>query len=70
MATAGMGDVLSGLIAALVGQGAYAFNGAQQGAWIHSAAADEAVINLGRRSLLATDLFDYIASQVESLTTI
>jgi NAD(P)H-hydrate epimerase len=70
MATAGMGDVLSGLIAALVGQGASAFNAAQQGAWIHSAAADEAVINLGRRSLLATDLFDYIASQVESLTTI
>ncbi|MFT6200959.1 MAG: NAD(P)H-hydrate epimerase [Candidatus Endobugula sp.] len=56
MASAGMGDVLSGLVGALLVQGMSIDNAAMLGAVLHSSAADHAVKTSGQRSLLATDI--------------
>lgn len=58
MASGGMGDVLTGVIAALRAQGLAAFDAASHGAALHAAAADAAACAGGERGLLASDLFD------------
>jgi NAD(P)H-hydrate epimerase len=60
MATAGSGDVLSGLIGALWGQGLSAFEAAQLGVYLHGLAGDLALGGLGEASLTAADLLDYL----------
>lgn len=55
MASGGMGDVLTGVIAAILGQGAGLADSARLGVCLHSAAADRAALE-GERGLLATDL--------------
>src|SRR5207237_2764901 len=60
MATAGSGDVLTGLIAALLGQGLEPFAAAQLGAYVHGAAGDLARDDLGEPGLIATDLIAYL----------
>lgn len=60
MATGGMGDVLSGILGALVAQGLDMTEAARLGACLHSAAADLAAAEVGQRSLLATDLIPYL----------
>ncbi len=57
MASAGMGDVLTGVIAALRAQGLSAFDAACAGALLHAAAGDAAASTGGERGLLASDLF-------------
>lgn len=54
MASGGMGDVLSGVIAALMAQGLSGFEAASVGAWLHSTAADHQAAIQGQRGLLAT----------------
>ncbi len=61
MATAGMGDVLAGLVGALVAQGLTARQAAEFGVCIHAKAADLATERRGKVGLLPTDLFDYFA---------
>jgi ADP-dependent NAD(P)H-hydrate dehydratase / NAD(P)H-hydrate epimerase len=56
MASAGMGDVLSGIIAALAGQGLGLREAAELGVALHAEAADRAARRLGERGLLASDL--------------
>ncbi len=60
MATGGSGDVLTGLIAALIGQGMPAFDAACLGAWVHGRAGDLAMGWVGQVSLVATDLLSHI----------
>jgi NAD(P)H-hydrate epimerase len=60
MATGGTGDVLTGLIAALVGQGLEPFAAAQLGVHWHGLAGDLARDAVGEVSLIATDLLDYL----------
>jgi NAD(P)H-hydrate epimerase len=60
MATAGSGDVLTGLVAALLGQGLEAFAAAQLAVWLHGRAGDLARDDLGGPSLIATDLLQYL----------
>ena len=60
MASGGMGDVLSGVIAGLVAQGLSLEEATQQGAYAHGWSADEAVKIDGERGLLASDLFLYL----------
>ena len=55
MASGGMGDVLSGVIGALLGQNLSAMEAAALGVCLHGAAADTAA-EQGQRGLLASDL--------------
>ena len=63
MASGGMGDVLSGIIGALAGQGLSLSEAARVGVWIHSTAADLCARD-GERGVLASDLFPYIRQLV------
>ena len=56
MATAGMGDALTGIIASLLGQGLDPLLSAQAGVVLHARAGDRAAF--GRRSILAGELID------------
>ena len=58
MATGGSGDVLTGVIAALIGQKLSAFEAAQLGVYIHGLAGDIARDQNGEISLIAGDLVD------------
>jgi len=58
LASAGTGDVLSGLIGALMAQGAGPFQAAGLGAWAHGAAADAWAHDNAGRGLLASDLIE------------
>ena len=60
MATAGMGDVLSGVIGGLLAQGLGAAESATIGTCLHSRAADLAAGRGSRRGLIATDLYETI----------
>ncbi len=60
MASGGMGDVLSGLLGALMAQGMTADAAAVLGVSLHAHAADIAVNATGQRGLLATDLIPQI----------
>jgi NAD(P)H-hydrate epimerase len=60
MATGGTGDVLTGLIGALLGQGLDAFAAAQLGVYLHGLAGDKARDELGEPSLIASDLVDFL----------
>ncbi len=60
MATGGTGDVLTGLIAALVAQGLKPFEAAQLGVYLHGKAGDLAAEAVGEVSLIATDLLQYL----------
>jgi NAD(P)H-hydrate epimerase len=60
MATGGTGDVLTGLIAALLAQHLPAFEAAQLGVHVHGLAGDLARDELGEVSLIAADLLTYL----------
>ena len=68
MATGGTGDVLTGLIAALHGQGMPAFDAAVLGAWVHGRAGDLAAAHLGQVALTARDLLDYLPPALREVT--
>lgn len=67
MATGGTGDVLTGLIAALLGQGLEAFAAAQLGVYLHGKAGDLARDELGEVSLIASDLLAYLPRAFRAL---
>ena len=58
MATGGSGDVLTGIIAALIGQGQNPLNAAILGTHIHGLAGDLARQIVGQTALTATDIID------------
>ena len=60
MAVGGMGDLLTGVIAALRAQGAAAFDAACCGALLHAVAGDAAAAVGGERGLLPSDLLDHL----------
>jgi hydroxyethylthiazole kinase-like uncharacterized protein yjeF len=64
MASGGMGDVLSGVIAGLIAQGLALQEAAEQGVFLHGRAADLAAMKGGERGLLATDLLPYLRQLV------
>ncbi|NLW07411.1 MAG: NAD(P)H-hydrate dehydratase, partial [Clostridia bacterium] len=62
MATAGSGDVLTGIIAGLIAQGLQPGIAAALGAYIHGMAGDEAAKHKGEYALMAGDLLEYLPS--------
>ncbi len=67
MATAGMGDVLSGVIGSLLGQGLRIKAAATAGVWVHGSAADGAVQETGERGLLARDVIRHLAPVIRGI---
>ncbi|HYT39402.1 MAG TPA: ADP/ATP-dependent (S)-NAD(P)H-hydrate dehydratase, partial [Acidimicrobiia bacterium] len=63
LATAGTGDVLSGVVGALAALGLPAFRAAAAGAWLHGRAADIA----GHAGLVAGDLIDALPTVLAGL---
>lgn len=66
MASGGMGDVLAGVIGALIAQGLDATKAASLAVCVHGDAADRAVEQVGQRGLLASDLVLYIRELLNS----
>ncbi len=60
MATGGTGDVLTGLIAALLAQNLEPFVAAQVGVYLHGLAGDLAHYAVGEEGLIATDVVKYL----------
>lgn len=56
MATGGSGDVLSGIIVSLLGQGVEPLDAAALGAWLHGAAGDLCEQELGQCGMLPSDM--------------
>ena len=56
MATAGTGDVLSGVIGAMLAQGLDCWTAAQAGVVAHASAGDRVAVHHGERGLLASDI--------------
>jgi NAD(P)H-hydrate epimerase len=67
MASGGVGDVLTGIVAALIAQGLTPPEAARLGAWLHASAGDAAARE-GERGLLASDLLDALRAVLHSLT--
>jgi NAD(P)H-hydrate epimerase len=60
MATAGSGDVLTGIITGLLAQGYNRQEACLMGVYLHGLAGDLAAKELGEYSLMASDLIDYL----------
>ncbi len=67
MASGGAGDVLTGMIASLTGQGYTAFDAARFGVYLHGMAGDIAAKEKGEVSLRARDILDNIHKAVRAL---
>lgn len=60
MAVGGSGDVLAGMICALVGQGIAPLHAAACGVWLHGAAGDLCAEQLGQYAMLPSDMLMYL----------
>ncbi len=67
MATGGSGDVLTGILAALIGQGLTRFDAAVLAVYLHGLAGDLAAQRLGQMSLIATDIVDALPAAILTL---
>ncbi|HEX42309.1 MAG TPA: NAD(P)H-hydrate dehydratase [Phycisphaerales bacterium] len=67
MATAGSGDVLTGVIVSLLGQGLPAFDAVVLGVHIHGFAGDIAAGRIGQISLIATDILEALCDAFRQL---
>jgi len=67
MATAGSGDVLSGIIAGLLSQGVDQFKAAKVGVYLHGLAGDFALRDKTQNCLIASDIIEYLPSTIKRL---
>ena len=69
MATGGMGDVLTGVCAGLLGQGLSLYDAARVGAWLCGRAAEIAIFNgnQSEQSLLPRDVLDHLGDAFKEL---
>jgi NAD(P)H-hydrate epimerase len=70
MATGGAGDVLTGVIVSLMGQGMSALDAAKGGVYIHGLAGDIAAKKTGAYGLLASDITETIPAAMISIQSI
>ncbi|WP_182041908.1 NAD(P)H-hydrate dehydratase [Moheibacter lacus] len=67
MATAGSGDVLTGIIAGHLGKGFTAEEAALFGVFLHGFCGDEAAAQIGQESLIASDILNFIPTGMKKL---
>jgi NAD(P)H-hydrate epimerase len=67
MATGGSGDVLTGIVTALLCQSLTPFDAARLAVHIHGLAGDLAAAKLGQVSLIATDLIEFLPLALQSV---
>ncbi len=67
LATAGTGDVLSGVIAALLAGGSSPYDAARAGVHIHGKAADIATDRFGDRGMVAGDLLELLPEAIKEV---
>jgi len=60
MATAGTGDVLTGIITGLLARGYHQREACQLGMYLHGLAGDLAVAKKGKECLVASDIIDFL----------
>ncbi|MCL6589924.1 MAG: NAD(P)H-hydrate dehydratase [Firmicutes bacterium] len=68
MATAGMGDVLAGIIGSLIAQGRDPVSAAAAGTYLHGLAGDRAAAELGSAGIIASDLLARIPMAIRELS--
>lgn len=68
MATGGMGDVLTGVIAGLIAQGISSEGAAALGVYLHGLAGDIVAERLGMHGLIASDVLKAVPQAISSLT--
>ena len=61
MATGGSGDVLLGIITALLGQKMACYEAARLGVYLHGRAGDLAAREQGQISMIASDLIEFLS---------
>ena len=66
LATAGTGDILSGMLGAFLAQGYKASEASAAAVYIHGLAADEVKKKTGEIGMIATDLLEHIPGLVNS----
>ncbi|MDD3296365.1 MAG: NAD(P)H-hydrate dehydratase [Candidatus Omnitrophica bacterium] len=66
LATAGTGDVLSGIISGLAAQGLDAYIAAKTGVYLHGLASDIAAKDKTQNCLIASDVIDYLPKAIKS----
>jgi ADP-dependent NAD(P)H-hydrate dehydratase / NAD(P)H-hydrate epimerase len=67
MASAGMGDVLSGILAALLGQGLSPEDAMKLGVYLHGFVGDNAVAEKGNIGLIASDIIEGLPAGIRAL---
>ena len=67
MATAGTGDVLTGMIVGLLAQGVPAWEAACAATYLHGSAGDLAAHQVGQAGMLARDLIDHIPYAIQAI---
>ena len=69
MAKGGSGDVLAGMILALLGQGVPPLDAARAGAWFHGRAGDRCANRIGEYGMTPTDMLDEIPAVLRYLNS-
>ncbi len=67
MATAGSGDVLSGVVGAFLARGMAGLDAARLAAWVHASAGDRAAAEVGREGMVASDLVAALPGALRAL---
>ncbi len=67
MASGGMGDVLTGVIASFIGQGADEYSAAVLGAYVHGLAGDIGAEEIGEYGLIAGDVIEKLGVAIKEI---
>lgn len=67
MATAGTGDVLTGVVASFLAQGVPAWDAARLGVYVHGLAGDLAANEIGKDGMIASDIVRFIPKAIKTI---